>query len=107
MDHSYQDRVSLELHRRIAEQLGTRPEWMVLARDNIRRWRIQNAHLPRFLRCYDEWEAILDRGVEHICRVLTDSSDEGQRLRQSSPFPGTLTAREVWEIKARMRDEAA
>ena len=34
---------------------------------------------------------------------LTAETDEGQRLRQNSPFPGIIPPEEVWEIKARHR----
>jgi len=36
---------------------------------------------------------------------LTTQSDEGQRLRQNSPFAGVLPPQEVWEIKRRMRND--
>ena len=33
-----------------------------------------------------EWERILDRPLQEICRTLEANSEEGKRLRQNSPF---------------------
>jgi hypothetical protein len=103
--HEYQDRVSLEIARRIAAELPHRPEWIRLARSNLDRWSQANHDAPRLLRAYAEWRAILERPVQEICAILTALDDEGQRLRQNSPFAGALDAREVWAIKRRARDE--
>lgn len=106
VDHWYQDRVSLELSRREAEELRLRPtEVMEHARRNLRNWSVRNQHAPSLLKCYAEWGRILDQGVEAVCRVLVDQTDDGQRLRQSSPFAGVLSPREVWEIKRRIRHD--
>ncbi|MDX2132209.1 MAG: hypothetical protein SFY69_09160 [Planctomycetota bacterium] len=105
MGHEYQDRVSLELARMIAAELPQRPEWIVMALDNLDRWTARNHDAPGLLRCYAEWRAILGRPVEEVCRVLTEKSDEGQRLRQSSPFAGAIPYAVVWDVKRRVRDE--
>ncbi len=97
--HILQDRVSLALAHRIAECLPEHPEWLELARQNLRRWIARNHDAPRLLRCYQEWQELLDRPVEEICAVLTMETDEGQRLRQNSPFAGALSPEEVLEIK--------
>ena len=89
--------------RRIAEGLDHHPEWLELAKNNLRRWRSHNANAPSLLRCYDEWEEILQLPVVEIRAVLTDESDNGQRLRQSSPFAGVLSPQEVWRLKSEAR----
>lgn len=106
MRHDYQDRVSLELARRIASELPRRPEWVSLARENLDRWSGLNADAPGLLRCYSQWREILDRPVSDVCAILTAQTDDGQRLRQNSPFAGALPPGEVWEIKRRLRNEA-
>lgn len=103
MDHGLQDAVSLELARRIADGLGQHPEWLDLARCNLERWSQQNGNVPSLLRCYDEWRALLRRPVTEICAALTTESEDGQRIRQNSPFAGVLPPLEVWAIKARVR----
>lgn len=107
MNHSDTDRVSLELARRVAEQLLWRPEVLELARANLTRWKRQNAACPSLLRCYSEWECILSRPVAEICELLCSESDDAQRLRQNSPFAGVLSPVEVWEVKSRFRHATA
>jgi hypothetical protein len=103
MSHLIQDAVSLELARRVASGLPQHPEWIELARNNLDRWALQNREAPSLLRCYEEWRELLKRPVAEICALLTAETEEGQRIRQNSPFAGVLPAREVWEIKARIR----
>jgi hypothetical protein len=102
--HDYQDRVSLEIAQRIAAGLPNHPEWIDFARGNLDRWATINNESPGLLRCYAEWRSLLDRSLAEVIVILTTQSDEGQRLRQNSPFAGVLSPNEVWEIKRRMRD---
>jgi hypothetical protein len=95
--HDYQDRVSLEMASIVASGLPAHPEWVTLARANLDRWTQRNHDAPGLLRCYGEWRAA----------ILTARTDEGQRLRSNSPFVGVLSPREVWDIKRRLRDDAA
>jgi len=97
--HELRDKSSLEMARRIAAGLPTRPEWLALARENLSRWSELNRDAPGLLNCYDEWREILEMPVPEICAILTADTDEGQRLRQNSPFAGALSPSEVWEIK--------
>ena len=101
MRHERHDEISLELGRRIAAGLPGHLEWIELALENIDRWTRLNADSPGLLRCYAEWREILGRPVNEIRAVLTQTTDEGQRLRQNSPFAGALSPSEVWEIKRR------
>jgi hypothetical protein len=106
MGHELNDKVSLELARRVAAGLPEHPEWLALARTNLERWSRQNQNAPGLLRCYDEWAKILSRSVSEIIEILTAETGEGQRLRQNSPFAGALPPQEVWEIKSRLRRHA-
>ena len=103
MNHELQDLVSLELARRVAERLRASPVPLAAAQANLDRWSRQNAEAPSLLRCYAEWREILQRPIEDICEVLCAETDDGQRLRQNSPFAGVLSPAEVWEIKSRLR----
>ena len=103
MSHAFQDAVSMEIASRIAGGLPQHPEWLDLARANLERWSHQNRNAPSLLRCYDEWRELLMRPVAEVSAALIAESDEGQRIRQNSPFAGVLPPREVWEIKARLR----
>ncbi len=106
MNHQDRDRISLGLARRIAAELPRRPEWIDLARANLARWSERNADSPGLLRCYAEWREILDRPLDEVCAILTAETDEGQRLRQNSPFAGVFPARELWHLKQLIRHEA-
>jgi hypothetical protein len=44
--------------------------------------------------------------VERLVEIMTDSSDEGQRLRSSSPFVGALSPEERLEILAACEQRA-
>ncbi|MBL8762037.1 MAG: hypothetical protein JNL50_12120 [Phycisphaerae bacterium] len=54
MSHVQIDRTSLELARHVAEGLVTHPEWIELARRNLRAWTRRNADAPSLLDCYRE-----------------------------------------------------
>lgn len=105
MRQDLHDRVSLEIARRIARGLPQKPEWIDLARENLARWRRINADAPGLLRCYSEWEALLQKPIDTICRGLTAETDESRRLRQNSPFAGALSPQTIWDIKSHMRNE--
>ena len=107
VNHKLIDDISLELGRRTAARLRQQPRLLQLAHDNLTRWSQQNASVPTLLRCYAEWRGLLDQPLEEICALLTSESEDGQRLRQNSPFAGVLSAREVWEIKRLVRHAAA
>jgi len=107
MKHNVQDAASLALARRVAALLRSSPEPLKMARGNLERWSRQNADTPSLLRCYAEWQAILDRPLDEICDVLCAETEEARRLRQNSPFAGVLPPAEVWAIKRQQRHHAA
>lgn len=106
MSHELTDGISLELGRRTAARLRQQPELLRLALENLARWSRLNANAPALVRCYAEWREILNHPLEEICSLLSSDSEEGQRLRQNSPFAGVLSAREVWELKQRLSHAA-
>jgi len=106
MGHELQDRSSLEMARRIAAGLDRHPEWIELARENLRRWKAANAASPRLLACYEAWSSLLDRPLHEVVAMLLREDDLGQQYRQNSPFAGALAPAEVWEIKRRVRESA-
>lgn len=106
MGHEVQDGVSRELASRIAAGLPEHAEWIELARANLERWSRWNRDAPGLLRCYEEWRQVLSRPLPVITAILTAETDQGQRLRQNSPFAGVLRPKEVWEIKSRLRHHA-
>lgn len=99
MGHDVQDSISLEIAARIAHGLPEHPEWIDVARANLDRWMLLNSNVPSLLRCYNEWREILKRPLKDVCGVLLSESDEGQRLRQNSPFAEVLGVDEVRELR--------
>ena len=107
MTHDLQDAISLELARRVVVRLRASPSLLDVARANLARWSRQNADAPSLLRCYAEWQAILAFPLDEVCDLLCAETEEGQRLRQNSPFAGVLPPAEVWTIKAAIRKRHA
>jgi len=107
MQHEVLDEVSLEMGRRVAARLREQPSLVQIAHDNLARWLRQNADAPALVRCYHEWQALLERPFEDICQILESGSEEGRRLRQNSPFAGVLSPAEVWSLKNAIRHRHA
>jgi hypothetical protein len=107
MQHEINDKISLEMGRRVAARLREDPALLQTARDNLARWLRQNADAPALVRCYREWLTMLERPLGEICEILCADTEEGRRLRQNSPFAGVLPPSEVWSIKAAIRQRHA
>jgi hypothetical protein len=93
--HQDIDRRSLALARAVVEHIDHDPDraGLARAREVCERWRRQ-APCP----AVDDWSVILQGVWEDIRARLLEQSEEGQRLRQSSPFCGVLSNRERWDI---------
>ena len=102
MNHATIDQVSLQLARQVARRVRLHPELLDVARANLARWTRQNASASSLLRCYSEWQQLLNLPVSEVCDLLCAETEEGQRLRQNSPFVGILSPAEVWAIKSRV-----
>lgn len=101
--HQDIDRRSLELARAVVARIDSDPKHRGLerARQTCERW-LESAPAPAI----EEWSRLLRADWADIRRKLLDESEEGQRLRQSSPFTGVLAPTERWEILRRFRDES-
>jgi len=90
-DHARLDERSLALHGLVAKKLAAKPLLIEIARENLRRWQHANdVVVPAFV----EWKAILNGPFDLVVRILTERTENAQRLRQSSPFAGLLTESE-------------
>ena len=99
---NFVDLFSLMLHTSVSEKLRLNPnEVLQIARDNLNRW-LKNENSALL-----EWQQILDnRTPEEIIKIITQDTDEGQRLRSSSPFVGVLSESErdkIWSECAEIR----
>lgn len=77
---------SLAYHRAVARRL--RKPMVEEARHVLFRWRQQGRIDYRYA---DRWEQLLDRPVPEIRQALVDETQEGDDLRQNSPFAGMLS----------------
>lgn len=88
------------MHRRIAARLERDPD-AVLAKAfaNLDAW--QERHRDSALNAvFQEWRDLLGAlNPAEIGALITAEDERTIRLRQSSPFAGVLTPREVWAIK--------
>lgn len=98
--HQFLDALALAYHRAVAVRLRAAPESVVgLARENLARWLASDAFDSGTAASLREWLSILDGSTtEELLALITAETDEGQRLRQSSPFAGVLTEEERQEI---------
>jgi hypothetical protein len=84
---------SLAYHRALATQL--RKEMVDEARHVLSRWRQDRRIDPRYA---DRWESLLDRPLPELRQALVDESQDGDDLRQNSPFAGLLSEPERLRI---------
>ncbi len=85
------DLISLALHRAVALRLRSNPHLLQKAETNLNNWLSKNATVGAWL----EWKKILEtENLENILKLITAETDEGQRLRSSSPFVGLVTKEE-------------
>lgn len=99
---------ALEYHKEVAERMRRDPEGVVeKARANLKRWLSDYPSGSPDAQCLEEWRELLDtRTVGELIAIITEDSDEGQRLRSSTPFTGILTFEEREEIHNRCAEVA-
>jgi hypothetical protein len=91
--HAFLDEFALAYHRAVAAGLRAEPGALLEhARQNLNLWAEGDAFGPREMETLEEWQRILGEGnVDRLIEIINDASDEGQRLRSSSPFVGALS----------------
>ena len=89
--NNFSDMVSLAFHQLVAVRLRSNPMLIEKAKSNLQNWLEKTPNVNAWL----EWKAILEtKNLEDVLDILTVETDEGQRLRSSSPFVGLVTAKE-------------
>ena len=73
------------MHAVIAQKIERNPKLLDIPRNNLQRWRARWDERPPAW--YEEWVGIMQRPWSEIAALITEPSEEGARLRQSSPFP--------------------
>ncbi len=99
MDHRQIDKRSLEMSQAVVRRVDEDPErWIEHAKANIHRWNKRNGERAG----RTEWLEILNNSTwPEIREILLAETDEGQRLRQNSPFTGVITQEEREKIYLR------
>jgi hypothetical protein len=86
--HQRIDVMDLEMHRLMAAKIRRQPRLFGIALRNLRRWREMGGYQPPV----KEWQQIVDsRTRAEVLELIAEDSEEGNRLRQNSPFCGVLT----------------
>ena len=105
--HEVIDERSLELHGVIARELRADPARLDLVVAWIRRFLDDPEYSDQNKDALAEWMGIIREGLPRVLEALADDTDEGQRLRQSSPFavlmPQDERARIFAKYEARRR----
>ena len=101
--HQDIDQRSLALHRLVAERVVADPALFEKARATLMRWRetVCIASQPYL----EEWERLMNEGVEACLSVAVEDSQRGAALRQCSPFSGVLTNRERFGFLKQWRSD--
>lgn len=98
--HKRREQESLEIHRQIARLLEQDPVPVFeKASANLSRWRTSRGEDALGV-VYREWQLLLETLTpKQMVALLLAEDERAVRLRQSSPFAGVLSPREVWKIK--------
>jgi hypothetical protein len=101
--HDEIDQRSLALHRLVAKRVMRDPALFEKARMTLVRWRqtVCIASQPYL----EEWESLMNQGIEACLSVAVEDSQRAAALRQSSPFSGVLTNRERFAFLKQWRSE--
>ncbi len=107
--HKFMDEFALAYHFAVAERLRQSPQAVTNhARQNLTRWMEDEAFEDGGRQALLEWQEILDSSnIEQLITIITAETDEGQRLRSSSPFVGTLSPEKRLEILNACEQRAA
>ena len=106
--HEVIDARSLEMHRVVARELRADPAKLERVVAWIQRFLTEPDYSVQSKDALTEWlDLIRTRGLPGVLAALEDPSDEGQRMRQSSPFAVIMPQDERQRILARYEALAA
>jgi hypothetical protein len=85
--HQLHEMRSLMMHRIVVEQFQQDPIKIIeFGLNNLQRWRKKGVSCDDF----EIWEEILRFSPQRLPEILSSTSEESIRLRQSSPFAGLV-----------------
>ena len=99
--NNFIDLFNLMLHHAVTEKLRQDAKGVLqIASNNLNRWLASESFAGNERFALLEWEKILENSTpEEIIKIISQDTDEGQRLRSSSPFAGVLSDAErdkIW-----------
>ena len=99
--HEVIDERSLELHQVIARELRADPSKLELVVAWIEKFLADPDYSIHSKDALTEWLDLIRQGLPRVLEALADDSEEGQRMRQSSPFAVIMPQDERRQILAR------
>ena len=95
--HQLHEMRSLRMHRIVAERYRETPADVIrFGLENLKRWQQRGVDCDDFR----IWEGILSSAPQRLLQILSGSSEEAVRLRQSSPFAGLIPEESRQQILA-------
>lgn len=91
-DHRIADARSLALHVLAARRIAGKPKLLDRARSTVARWLARYGERPPA--ALREWQELLGRPWQEVAAKATELSEDGARLRQSSPLATLLSPAE-------------
>ena len=86
--HQLHETRSLQMHRLVEERYRENPADVIrFGLENLKRWEQRGVECDDF----QIWKEILRMVPQRLPEILSGSSEEAVRLRQSSPFAGLIT----------------
>jgi hypothetical protein len=98
--HRLAEARSLALHREIARRIEGDPALIDEARRRVEAWEQEGKLHPRYAAA---WRRLLEGPRPALLAALVEDGEEARSLRQCTPFPGTVPARERWRIWREVR----
>jgi hypothetical protein len=91
-NHQEIDQRSLALHRLVCEKIRNNPELFDSVKKTLARWKlIVSKNSQPYL---DQWQLLVDEGLDVCLAAAVEDSERGASLRQASPFTKILTNQE-------------
>lgn len=96
--HEVIEERSRELHGVVARELRADPARLGRVAEWIERFLADPDYSAQAKDALAEWKSIIDQGLPKVLAALEDDSENGRRLRQSSPFAVIMPQDERMEI---------
>jgi hypothetical protein len=87
--HQEIDQRALAMHRLVVEKIRQNPALFDHAKRTLARWR--GSVCARSQPYLEEWECLMNQGLDACLAAAVEESAHATALRQSSPFAGLLT----------------